>query len=178
MANQVKWAIDPMHSELHFKVKHLVISTVTGSFKVFSGEMTAPESDFSGADISFQADVNSIDTGNEQRDGHLKSPEFFDTAAHPMIEFKSKNLSKKNDVEYLLEGDLTLRGVSRPVTLNVELGGTSKDLYGQTKVGFEVTGKLNRSDFGLVWNAVTEAGGAVVSDEVKVIGNIQFTQQA
>jgi polyisoprenoid-binding protein YceI len=178
MANTVKWVVDPMHSELQFKVKHLVISTVTGSFKVFSGEVLSPETDFAGAAVSFSADVNSINTDNEQRDGHLKSPEFFDAASFPAIDFKGKSLTKKGDSEYTLEGDLTIKGNTHPVTLAVEFGGSTVDFYGQTKAGFEVTGKINRKDFGLVWDGITETGSVVVSDEVKIIGNIQFTKQA
>jgi polyisoprenoid-binding protein YceI len=177
MANETKWVIDPMHSELHFKVRHLVISTVTGSFKVFSGELQAGEDNFEGADIDFKADVSSINTDNEQRDEHLKSPEFFDAASHPTINFDGKTFTRKDGDEWVLTGDLTIRGTTHPITLDVEFGGIAKDLYARTVAGFDISGKINRKDYGLVWSALTEAGGAVVGDEVKVTGSIEFVKQ-
>jgi polyisoprenoid-binding protein YceI len=174
MANNTQWHVDPAHSELQFKVKHLVISTVTGSLKVFKGSMTAGEDSFEDGRVDFDADINSLDTGNEQRDAHLKSPEFFDAATHPTLHFKSQSLTKKDGDHYTLSGNLTIREHTHPVTLDVELGGIAVDPYGQTKAGFEVSGKINRHDFGLTWSAVTEAGGVVVSDEVRIAGNIQF----
>jgi polyisoprenoid-binding protein YceI len=168
------WAIDTMHSEISFKVKHLVITTVTGKFKNFSGKVVTDNDDFSNAKIEFSADVNSIDTGAEGRDGHLKSPEFFDAAAFPEISFKSTNFSKKGD-NYELNGDLTIRDVTKNISLDVEYLGTSKDpFYGKTKAGFELNGKILRKDFGLQWDVLTETGGAVVSNEVKLHLNIQI----
>lgn len=169
------WKIDELHSDVQFKIKHLVISTVTGSFTKFSAEAETEGDDFAGAKISFSADVNSISTGNDQRDGHLKSPDFFDTANHPTMDFISTNVEKSSD-GYKLHGNLTLRGVTKPVALNVEFGGTAKDPYGNFKAGFEVSGKINRSEFGLTWGAVTEAGGVVVSDEVKIAANVQMVK--
>jgi polyisoprenoid-binding protein YceI len=167
------WAIDTMHSEISFKVKHLVITTVTGKFKNFSGKVVTDNDDFSNAKIEFSADVNSIDTGAEARDGHLKSPEFFDAAAFPEISFKSTGFSKKGD-NYELNGDLTIRDVTKNISLDVEYLGTSKDpFYGKTKAGFELNGKILRKDFGLQWDVLTETGGAVVSNEVKLHMNIQ-----
>lgn len=172
-----KWAIDPTHSEVHFKVKHLVISTVTGSFERFQGSMAAAKDDFSDAEIEFSADIDSINTNQADRDAHLKSPDFFDAATYPQLTFKSKELLKKGDAEYKLRGDLTIHGVSKEVVLNAEFGGTVKDPWGNTKAGFELTGAINRKDFGLTWHAVTEAGGVVVSDEVKLLVNVELVKQ-
>lgn len=167
------WAIDTLHSEISFKVKHLVITTVTGKFKTFSGKVVSENDDFTNAQIEFSADVNSIDTGAEARDGHLKSPDFFDAAGFPEIAFKSSSFTKEGD-SYVLTGDLTIRGVTKSVTLDVDYLGTSKDpFYGKTKAGFEINGKILRKDFGLQWDVLTETGGAVVSNEVKLHMNIQ-----
>ncbi len=172
------WTIDPAHSEVQFKVKHLVISTVTGDFKSFTGNLEANGEEFEGAKISFEADVNSIETGVEQRDQHLKSDDFFNAEKFPKLTFTGTSLSKKSDSSYQLIGDLTIRNITKTITLAVEFGGTMVDPYGNTKAGFEVQGKINRKEFGLQWNAVTEAGGVVVADEVKLIANIQFQKAA
>ncbi|MDQ6844568.1 MAG: YceI family protein [Bacteroidota bacterium] len=172
-----KWLVDPTHSEVHFKIKHLVISTVTGSFKKFSGTLEADKGDFSDAKVNFTIDATSIDTNNEQRDGHLKSEEFFDAEKYPELKFVSTSVSKQSDDEFLLTGDLTIRDVTKPVELNVEYGGETKDLYGQNKIGFDVSGKINRQDYGLKWSAVTEAGGLVVSNDVKLLISVQFIKQ-
>ncbi|RWY54083.1 YceI family protein [Mucilaginibacter gilvus] len=176
MATATKWVLDPMHSEVQFKVKHLVISTVTGAFKTFEGELTTESDDFEGADVSFSLDVNSIDTNQEARDGHLKSGEFFDAETYPKISFKSTSFTKDGD--YKLTGDLTIKDVTKPVTLDVEYGGVAGDFYGNTKAGFEITGKINRKDFGLVWDGVTEAGSVVLGSDIKLIINVQFAKQA
>lgn len=170
------WAVDPTHSEVQFKVKHLVISTVTGFFRSFSGQATTNSEDFDGAEVTFELDVNSIDTNQADRDGHLKSDDFFSAAHFPTIKFERGILSKTGS-QYALEGDLTIRDVSERVRLQVELGGIMIDPYGNTKAGFEVHGKISRSAFGLKWNAVTEAGGVVVGDEVKLNFNIQLVKQ-
>ncbi|AYQ35294.1 MULTISPECIES: YceI family protein [Runella] len=172
------WVIDPTHSEVQFKVKHLVISTVTGSFKSFEGSVQTEGDSFDGASIQFTADVNSIDTNMEQRDGHLKSADFFDAENFPTLSFASTSFVQKGDDEFTLTGDLTLRGVTKSISLAVNYGGQMVDFYGNTKAGFELTGKINRKDFGLNWGAVTEAGGVVVSDEVKLHFNIQVAKQA
>ena len=171
-----KWVIDPAHSEVHFKIKHLVISTVTGSFKKFEGSIESEKEDFSDAVIQFSADTASVDTNNEQRDGHLKSEEFFDTEKYPKLTFVSTKIEKDED-EYTVTGDLTIRDVTKPVVLDVEYGGTTKDLYGQTKAGFDITGKIDRQDYGLKWSAITEGGGLVASDIVKLSMSIQVTKQ-
>ena len=174
---KTKWAIDPAHSEIHFKVKHLVISTVTGKFEKFDGAVYSSSDDFSDAEVEFHADAASINTGVSDRDAHLKSPDFFDAATHPKLTFKSTSIKKTGDNEYLMKGDLTIRGVTRPVELNVEYGGTTNDPWGNTKAGFEITGKINRKDFGLTWSAVTETGGLVVSDEVKLQLGVELAKQ-
>ncbi|MDF9798560.1 polyisoprenoid-binding protein YceI [Catalinimonas alkaloidigena] len=175
---KASWAVDPMHSEIQFKVKHLVISTVTGSFGKYDASFSSEKEDFSDAQISFSADVNSISTNNEQRDAHLKSDDFFNAEQYPNLAFTSKTLKKTADDAYKLVGDLTIRDITKTVELDVEYGGTMVDPYGNTKVGFEVSGKINRKEFGLKWDAITEAGGAVVSDQVKIIANVQFARQA
>jgi polyisoprenoid-binding protein YceI len=171
-----KWVIDPTHSEIQFKVKHLVISTVTGAFKTFEGTVETDSDDFDGATVQFSADVDSIDTNQAQRDEHLKSADFFDAANHPKLSYIGK-LVKKGDDSYILKGDLTLKSVSKPFDFAVEYGGNMTDFYGNNKSGFEISGKLNRKEFGLEWSAVTEAGGVVVGDEVKLIANVQIVKQ-
>jgi len=178
MATLTKWSIDPMHSEVQFKVKHLVISTVTGFFKSFSGSVESDGEDFSDAKVEFSLDIDSIDTTQTQRDEHLKSAEFFDAAQYPHITFKSTSLTKTGDDEYKLTGDLTIKDVTKPVTLDVEYGGSAADFYGNTKAGFEVTGKINRKEFGLTWDGVTEAGSIVVGEDIKLTINAQLTKQA
>jgi len=162
------WKLDTAHSEIKFKVKHLVVSTVTGQFNTFSGTVEAEKADFSDAKISFEADVNSINTKNEQRDGHLKSADFFDAANHPKLTFVSKAINKKSNSDYEIIGDITIRETTKEIKLDVTYNGTTKGFGGIDVAGFEITGKLNRFDFGLQWNALTEAGGIVVSDEVKL----------
>lgn len=171
-----KWGIDTTHSEVTFKVKHLVISTVTGKFRSFDASIESDNEDFEDAKITFEAEINSIDTNNEDRDNHLKSDDFFNAEEYPKMTFESTSFKKTGDGEYKLVGDLTIRGNTRTVELDAEYGGTVVDPYGNTKAGFEVTGKINRKEFGLTWSAVTEAGNVVVSDEVKLILNVQFVK--
>jgi polyisoprenoid-binding protein YceI len=170
------WSIDTMHSEVQFKVKHLVISTVTGTFNKFAGTAESSSEDFDGATVGFSLDVDSIDTNVADRDAHLKSDDFFNAAQFPQITFANGKLSKTADNKYKLVGDLTIRDNTKEVSLDVELGGVMVDPYGQTKAGFEVTGSVSRKEFGLKWNAVTEAGGVVVGDEVKIIINAQLVK--
>ncbi|SKB86078.1 YceI family protein [Daejeonella lutea] len=177
MSVKTKWSLDPTHSEVHFKVKHLVISTVTGTFKTFDGSFATENEDFTNAEINFSLDVNSIDTNQEQRDNHLKSGDFFDAEKYPKITFKSTAFTKDGD-DYVLQGDLSIKDVTKPVKLNVEYGGTATDFYGNEKAGFEITGKISRKEFGLTWDAVTEAGAIVVGDEIKMNINVQFAKQA
>lgn len=172
-----KWALDPTHSEIQFKVKHLMITTVTGSFKTFDASVETDGEDFSTAKVTFNAEVASISTGNEQRDEHLKSPEFFDAAANPHVSFESTEMTKTSDDEFSLKGNLTMHGVTQVVEFKVEAGGIAKDPWGNTKAGFTLSGKVNRKDFGLTWNVATEAGGVLVSEEVKLLAEIQFAKQ-
>jgi polyisoprenoid-binding protein YceI len=178
MITLTKWAIDPMHSEVQFKVKHLVISTVSGFFKSFSGTVETENDDFSDAEIEFSIDIDSLDTTQTQRDEHLKSAKFFDAEQYPHITFKSTSFTKTDDDEYALKGDLTIKGITNPVTLDVEYGGSAADFYGNTKAGFEVTGKINRKQFGLTSDVVTEAGNIVVGEDIKLTINVQLTKQA
>jgi polyisoprenoid-binding protein YceI len=171
------WTLDSNHSEILFKVKHLVISSVSGKFKQFEGTVEADKDDFTDARIQFSADIDSIDTGNEQRDGHLKSADFFDAGNHPKLTFESNSV-KKSGSDYLVSGTLTIRGVSKPVELKAEFGGTQKDFYGNTVAGFEIEGKINRRQFGLEWSAVTETGGIVVGDDVKLQVNAELIKKA
>lgn len=171
------WIIDRAHSEIGFKVKHLVISTVSGKFTSFEGKIESSKEDFTDAKISFSADINSIHTGNEQRDGHLKSPDFFDAANHGKITFVSTGVEKKKDGDYTITGDLTIRGTTKPIVMNAEYGGIQKDFQGNDVAGFELTGKVKRMEYGLTWNGITEAGGIVVSDDVKLVANVEVVKQ-
>jgi polyisoprenoid-binding protein YceI len=170
-----KWIVDPTHSEVAFKVKHLVISTVTGYFRTFEGHAEASSDDFSGATVAFSLAIDSIDTNQSDRDQHLKSADFFDAANFPKITFSGKLVNQGGD--YQLVGDLTLKGITKEVALEVTYGGTVADPYGQTKAGFEIEGKLNRKDFGLTWSAITEAGSVVVSDQVRLQFSVQLVKQ-
>ena len=172
------YKIDAMHSDVTFKVKHLMISTVTGSFANFDATLEAEQDDFSDAKITFNADIASITTGNEQRDWHLKAEDFFDTAKYPTLTFISTSFTKVDGSDYELAGNLTIKDVTKPVVLAVQYGGTMTDFYGQFKAGFDISGKISRSEFGLTWSAVTETGGIVVSDDVKLNLSIQMIKQA
>jgi len=171
-----KWALDPTHSEINFKVKHLMISTVTGAIGKFDATLESENEDFSNAKISFTADLNSINTNNEQRDGHLKSPDFFDTEKFPQMTFISDSVSKNSDA-LVVKGNLTIKGITKPIELKAELGGIGKDPWGNTKAGFSFDTKINREDFGLTWNAALESGGVLVSNDVKILGEIQLVKQ-
>lgn len=172
------WSLDPTHSEVQFKIKHLMITNVTGSFDIFNISAETEGEDFTKAKISFTADVDSISTNNEQRDGHLKSADFFDVEKFPQIKFTAtKADSVDNDGSFDLYGDLTIHGITKNVKLSVEFGGVVKDPYGNTKAGFTINGKINRKDFGLTWNAVTEAGGVVVSEDVRIMAEIQLIEK-
>jgi polyisoprenoid-binding protein YceI len=172
-----KWNLDITHSEIYFKVKHLMISTVTGQFKQFSGTVETKGDDFSSAKIQFNADVNSIFTNNEQRDAHLRNNDFFDAENFPQISFEGDRLEKIDDEEYKLRGVLTIKGISREVTLDVEFGGLTTDPWGNARAGFSVSGKINRQDFGINFSAVTETGGLLLGNEVKIYAEVQFVKQ-
>ena len=155
-----------------------MISTISGEFTKFDATLETDGDDFSKAKATFSADVDSINTKNEQRDGHLKSPDFFDAPSHPQLTFESEKLEKKDEENYILTGTLTLKGATQPVTLSVVNSGVIKDPYGYNRTGFEITGKINRKDFGLTWNAALETGGVLVSEEVKISAEVQFVKQA
>ncbi|AHM62829.1 hypothetical protein D770_22920 [Flammeovirgaceae bacterium 311] len=168
-----------MHSEVQFKVKHLMITTVTGYFQQFNIEAESEDESFKNvSSVVFTTDVNAISTNNEQRDTHLKSPDFFDAENHNEIRFEGTNYEQKSGSDYKLHGNLTIKGVTKPITVNVEFGGIVVDPYGQTKAGFTVTGKISRKEFGLTWSPVTEAGSVVVGDEIKLQAEVQLVKQA
>ncbi len=174
LSAQTKWALDKSHSNVQFSVSHLVISEVTGQFKSFDGDIEASKEDFSDAKINFLIDVASISTENEKRDVHLKSDDFFNAEKFPKITFKGKSLKKVSGKNYKLVGDLTMRDVTKEVTLDVVYNGTIKDPWGNIKAGFKITGELNRFDFNLKWNTLMEAGGAVVGKTVYITVNLQL----
>ena len=176
--SKTQWTIDPTHSEVQFKVKHLVISTVTGYFREFEGALHAEGENFDGAAAEFSANIDSIDTNVADRDAHLKSDDFFNAENYPKLTFKNGVLQKKDNSNFELTGDLTIRDNTKKISLQAELGGTMVDGYGQHKAGFEITGKISRKEFGLKWDQVTEAGGVVVGDEVRLILNVQFVKQS
>lgn len=174
---KTSWAIDNAHSEIHFKVKHMMVSTVTGAFQEFEGSLETDQEDFNQANITFSADINSLSTNNGQRDNHLKSDDFFNAEQFPKLTFQSKSFETSSQGKYLLKGDLTIRDFTHEIVLDVVYHGTVKDPYGQIKAGFEIIGKINRKDFGLKWNALTEAGSMVVSEEVRLVMNIQLIKK-
>jgi polyisoprenoid-binding protein YceI len=171
-----KWTLDPTHSEITFKVKHLMISNVKGEFQKF--DIIVDGDDITKAQIDVNIDAASINTNSPDRDTHLKSADFFDAEKYPTLNFKGKGLTPVSGDEYTITGDLTMRGVTKPVTFNVELGGTSKDPWGNEKQGYSVEGKINRKDFGLNWNAALETGGVLVSEDVKLFAELQFVKSA
>lgn len=167
------WKIDNTHSEVSFKVKHMMISTVTGHFENFEASIKTNDETFNNATVAFNAKIDSINTKNKDRDVHLKSEDFFNSAEFPEMKF----ISKSFDGQQLI-GELTIKGVSKEVELHAELNGVAVDPYGQTKAGFEITGDISRKEFGLTWSPVTEAGSIVVSDKVKLVIDAQFIKQA
>jgi polyisoprenoid-binding protein YceI len=174
---KTKWALDLSHSEVGFKVKHLMITNVSGVFEKFNVEVDASDDTFSDAHIKFTAEVSSITTYSEQRDVHLKGADFFDTEKFPEMIIEAKGLEGIGE-NRKLNANLTLHGVTKPVVLNVDFGGVAKDPWGNTKAGFSINGKINRKDFGLNWNAPTEAGGVLVSDEVRLHAEIQLLKES
>ena len=173
---KAKWVLDPAHSELMFRVKHLMITNVKGEFKNFTAEID--NEDFKNASVKVSVDTSSIFTNNTDRDNHLKSADFFDAETHSAMTFESSSFKQLDDDAFKLTGMLTIKGISKEITLNVEYGGTIKDPWGNEKAGFSFEGKINRKDWGLNWNAALESGGVMVSDEVKLLGEVQFTKQS
>jgi polyisoprenoid-binding protein YceI len=172
---KTRWSVDLAHSEVTFKVKHMMITNVTGILKDYSIETVAEGDEFENAEVTFVGKLASITTGNEQRDNHLRSADFFDVENNEEVIFKSTNYSKSSD-DITLEGDLTIRGITKPITLDIEYTGIQKDPWGKIKAGFTVKGKLNRKDFGLNWNTALETGGVLVGDDVKIICEIQLVK--
>ena len=172
--SKIKWTIDPTHSQVQFKVKHLMITTVTGHFNDFESSVITDGDDFNTAKINFTAKTASATTGNEQRDGHLQNDDFFNAEKFPELSFKGTKFTQKDEENWELEGDLTIRNITQPVKLQVEIGGIATDPWGNIRAGFVVSGKISRKSFGLLWNAVTEAGGVMVSDDVKIHAEVQY----
>jgi polyisoprenoid-binding protein YceI len=174
MTKDVKWSIDQAHSEITFKVKHLMIAHSNGTFKTFDANIYTANKDFETAEIDLWIDPTSIITGDAKRDTHLKGSDFFDVENHKQITFKSSTIGKNAKGDHELWGELTIKGITKPVKLEVQFGGIVKDPYGHEKAGFTITGVIKRSDWGLVWNAPTEAGGLMVSDEVAISCDVEL----
>lgn len=177
MAN-TKWVLDPAHSEIQFKVRHLMVSNVTGHFKKFDAVVETQDEDIATAKVHFTADVDSISTNNEQRDAHLKTNDFLDHANHPQISFNGEGLTKVSGEEYKMAGVLTIRGISKEVTLHVDFGGIMQDPWGNSRTGFSVTTKINRKEFGVNFSMVSETGGILLGEEVTLVANLEFVKQA
>ena len=176
---KTKWGIDPVHCEISFKVKHLMITNVKGIFKEFDASIYTTAEDFMTSEIDFWMNPESVETGSADRDAHLKSADFFDVENHKQISFNGNTYEKvDNDGSYTLWGDLTIKGITRQVKLDVEFGGVMKDLWGSEKAGFTINGKINRKDWGLNWNAALEAGGVLVSDDVRISCDVQLVKQS
>lgn len=171
------WTIDPLHSEILFKIRHLVISTVTGSFQKFEGHAVSEADGFNNAKVYLTIDVKSIDTNQAQRDVHLQNGDFFSADLYPQITFESTSFVNTGGNNFVMVGDLTLRGVTKPVELNVEYGGSQRSLQGVVKHGFEVTGVINRMDFGMTWNVLTDTGNLGLGENIKLVANIQVSEQ-
>ena len=170
----VQGVIDPSHSKIQFKVKHLMISNVLGSFKEFEGKASMVENDFSTAIINVSINAASIDTEAADRDAHLKSPDFFDVENFPKIEFEGKGMTQKDEDTFELNGNLTIKGITKPVSLLVEYGGLMTDPWGNKKAGYSVTGEINRKEWGMGWNAALEAGGVLVGEKIKIMCDVEF----
>jgi polyisoprenoid-binding protein YceI len=176
MTNRTTWVIDPMHSEVLFKIKHLVISTVTGSFRKFEGRVIAEADDFNNAKVYFTIDVRSIDTNQANRDGHLQTGDFFAADIYPEITFESTSFVNTGGSDYKMGGNLTMKGVTKPIELNVEYGGSEDNGHGIIKHGFEVTGIINRKEFGMTWNKLTDSGGLGLGEDIKLVANVQVAK--
>lgn len=174
---QTTWSIDPAHSSVRFSVNHMVISEVEGQFTTFDGTIETTKEDFSDAKIKFTADVNSVDTDNEKRDEHLRGEDFFETATYPTITFESTSIKKISENKYTLKGNFTLHGVTKEIELKMSYGGTVKDPWGNTKAGIKVTGTIDRTDFGLKYNSVMEAGGLMIGENVDITCKVELAKQ-
>ena len=179
VATITKWGIDPVHSEIGFKIKHLMITNIKGVFKEFDASIYTTNEDFLTAEIDFRMNPASVDTGDAKRDEHLKNPDFFDVENYKQVTFKGNTLEKKdNDGSYELYGELTIKGITKQIKLDVEFGGVMKDPWGNEKAGFAINGKISRKEWGLTWNTLLETGGVVVSDEVRISCEVQLVKQA
>jgi polyisoprenoid-binding protein YceI len=176
--SKVKWAVDASHSSIDFSIRHMMIAKVKGLFHTFEAEVEADPTDLTTANILVSVDLSSIDTRNKDRDGHLQSADFFDVENHPKMTFQSTKITKTDDGEYNVTGDLTIHGVTKPETLSVSFEGGGKDPWGNDKVGFSGHGSIKRSDFGLTYNAALETGGVLIADEVKISFEIEAAKQA
>jgi polyisoprenoid-binding protein YceI len=176
--SKTTWNVDNLHSEVQFKVKHLVISTVTGTFKSFSGQAISDNDSFEDAEINFAIDVNSVDTGQPGRDEHLRNADFFEAESYPQFTFTSTSFKKIKGDLYKLAGDLTIKGITKEVEFDAEYGGTEKDSWGNIKVGFEVNGTIDRKDFNVTFNSLTETGGLALGEKIKINANIQLGRPA
>ena len=176
--SSIKWVADPTHSEISFKVKHMMFTNISGSFNSFEVTAETGSDDFTDAKIEFKANVNSVSTNNEQRDTHLKSADFFDAENFHAITFSATEITLNSLDDYKLTGNLTIKGITKSISLDLENGGLMKDPWGNLKAGFTILGSINRTDFGLVWNAPLETGGVLVSDEVRINCEIQLVKQA
>ena len=174
---ETNWKVDSMHSEVGFKVRHMMISNVSGSFGTFDANVSTQGEDFASAKFDFSAAIESINTGVTDRDGHLKSADFFDAENHPALKFTSTDVQKVADDALEITGNLEIKGTIKPVVFKAEFAGIAVDPYGQTKAGMKLTSSIKRSEFGLTWSAVTEAGNIVVSDEIKLAAELQFIKQ-
>lgn len=177
MSAYTNWKLDPAHSELLFKVKHLMITNVKGEFRSFDAQVVTNGGGFDGAQIKLSIDAASLFTNNTDRDAHLRSADFFDTDTYPELNFESIEMKKRDEDTYAVRGILTMKGVAKEVELEAELGGVTRDPYGNEKAGFSLSGKLNRTDWGLNWNAALETGGVLVSEEVRLNAEVQLVRQ-
>jgi polyisoprenoid-binding protein YceI len=171
------WTIDPTHSEIGFKVKHMMFTNVSGKFNAFDASIENEDNNFETSKINFSASINSVDTNNPDRDTHLRSADFFDADNFPKLSFVSTNIKKINEGEYQISGNLTIKDVAKNITLETEYSGLMTDPWGNTKIGLSITGKINRKEFGLTWNTALEAGGVLVGEEIKLVSEIQLIKQ-
>lgn len=177
MSQKTKWVIDPTHTEIGFKVKHMMFTNVSGKIDKYTAAVETDGDDFTNAVISFSGEASSISTGSADRDKHLLSADFFDVENFPTMDFSATSFIKVDEDKFELKGNLTLHGITKPVTLEVESAGLMKDPWGNIKAAFSITGKMNRKDWGLTWNAALETGGVLVSEEVRIVAEVQLIKQ-
>jgi polyisoprenoid-binding protein YceI len=178
MTTKTKWVLDPAHSEITFKVKHMMITNVRGEFRKFNAEAISDENDLIGSSIKANIDAESIFTNANDRDAHLKNADFFDAENHKELTFTGISFTKTAENKYLLKGNMTIKGITKEVLFDVEFGGVNKDPWGNEKAGYSLNGKIYRKDWGLNWNAALEAGGVLVGEEVKISAELQLVKQA